>query len=61
MIRANSAIMKCKIPSFVSEFIYVDRWMADDGTIYSPENRDYGNSTRIRKLFMTHTAFVDYP
>ncbi|KAG5326420.1 DSCL protein, partial [Pseudoatta argentina] len=35
VIRANSAIMKCKIPSFVSEFVQVDQWMADDGTIYT--------------------------
>nr|XP_033326641.1 Down syndrome cell adhesion molecule-like protein Dscam2 isoform X10 [Megalopta genalis] len=34
VIRANSAIMKCKIPSFVSEFVQVDQWVADDGTIY---------------------------
>ncbi|XP_076297132.1 Down syndrome cell adhesion molecule 1 isoform X49 [Lasioglossum baleicum] len=35
VIRANSAIMKCKIPSFVSEFVQVDQWIADDGTIYT--------------------------
>ncbi|XP_076672524.1 Down syndrome cell adhesion molecule 1 isoform X28 [Andrena cerasifolii] len=35
VIRANSAIMKCKIPSFVSEFVQVDQWVADDGTIYT--------------------------
>lgn len=41
VIRANSAIMKCKIPSFVSEFIHVDQWVADDGTIYMP-GQEYG-------------------
>ncbi|XP_057326074.1 cell adhesion molecule Dscam2 isoform X15 [Microplitis mediator] len=41
VIRANSAIMKCKIPSFVSEFIYVDQWIADDGSIYRHEDNDY--------------------
>lgn len=41
VIRANSAIMKCKIPSFVSEFIQVDQWMADDGTVYMP-GQEYG-------------------
>nr|XP_034174433.1 Down syndrome cell adhesion molecule-like protein Dscam2 isoform X50 [Osmia lignaria] len=35
VIRANSAIMKCKIPSFVSEFVHVDQWVADDGTVYT--------------------------
>lgn len=41
VIRANSAIMKCKIPSFVSEFVQVDQWVADDGTIYTP-GQEYG-------------------
>ncbi|CAK9821217.1 Cell adhesion molecule Dscam2 [Anthophora plagiata] len=41
VIRANSAIMKCKIPSFVSEFVQVDQWVADDGTIYTTGEEDY--------------------
>ena len=41
VIRANSAIMKCKIPSFVSEFVQVDQWVADDGTIYTSD-LEYG-------------------
>lgn len=41
VIRANSAIMKCKIPSFVSEFVQVDQWVADDGTIYTA-GQEYG-------------------
>lgn len=41
VIRANSAIMKCKIPSFVSEFVQVDQWVADDGTVYTG-GEDYG-------------------
>jgi len=41
VIRANSAIMKCKIPSFVSEFVQVDQWVADDGTIYT-SGQEYG-------------------
>lgn len=44
VIRANSAIMKCKIPSFVSEFVYVDQWVADDGTIYRPGEQEYGTT-----------------
>lgn len=41
VIRANSAIMKCKIPSFVTEFIYVDQWVTSEGTIYTT-GREYG-------------------
>ena len=45
VIRANSAIMKCKIPSFVSEFVQVDQWVANDGTIYMVGD-DYGRRRR---------------
>jgi hypothetical protein len=47
VIRANSAIMKCKIPSFVSEFIYVDQWVASDGSIYTT-GREYGRRAIIQ-------------
>ena len=53
VIRANSAIMKCKIPSFVSEFVQVDQWVADDGTVYTG-GEDYGrlmDGVRIFLLF----------
>lgn len=45
VIRANSAIMKCKIPSFVSEFVQVDQWVANDGTVYTV-GEDYGRRCR---------------
>lgn len=54
VIRANSAIMKCKLPSFVSEFVYVDQWTTDDGTIYRPEDGDYG------KMIETLAMDVEY-
>lgn len=50
MIRANSAIMKCKIPSFVSEFIYVDQWVASDGSIYTPGRAEHGRRAFIVSL-----------
>lgn len=37
--------MKCKIPSFVSEFVQVDQWVANDGTIYTVGD-DYGRRRR---------------
>lgn len=51
MIRGNSAIMKCKMPSFVSEFIYVDQWVASDGSIYTA-GREYGMGLRRRRAYM---------
>uniref|UniRef100_A0A182WFX6 Ig-like domain-containing protein n=1 Tax=Anopheles minimus TaxID=112268 RepID=A0A182WFX6_9DIPT len=42
VIRGNSAIMKCEIPSFVSDFVAVDLWSDSDGNEYYPgESGDY--------------------
>lgn len=35
VIRGNTAIMKCKIPSFVADFVSVDAWLADNDTTYT--------------------------
>lgn len=42
VIRGNSAIMKCEIPSYVSDFIVVDMWTDSDGGSYYPNNDQYG-------------------
>lgn len=46
MIRGNSAVMKCKIPSFVADFVTIDAWVADSGEthMYSrgQSQTDYG-------------------
>lgn len=44
VIKGNSAIMKCKIPSFVADFVYVEAWVdAEDGTeITSNSSQSYG-------------------
>lgn len=36
VIRGNAAIMKCEVPSFVSDFVYVEMWMDSDGGTYYP-------------------------
>lgn len=38
VIRQNAAIMKCKIPSFTSDFVYVEAWISDDGTVLMAPN-----------------------
>lgn len=34
VIRGNSAIMKCEIPSFVSDFVVVENWQDSKGNTY---------------------------
>lgn len=43
VIRGNSAIMKCEVPSFVADFVVIEMWMDTDGNTYFP-NSDYGKS-----------------
>lgn len=46
VIRGNSAIMKCEVPSFVADFVSVEMWMDSDGNTFYP-NSDYGNSLSV--------------
>nr|CAH7736151.1 unnamed protein product [Callosobruchus chinensis] len=42
VIRGNSAVMKCKIPSFVADFVQVDSWIAEDGHVHKyHDNANY--------------------
>lgn len=40
VIRGNSAILKCSIPSFVSEFVQVVGWQDDQGNAFSPNEEN---------------------
>ncbi|XP_049290925.1 Down syndrome cell adhesion molecule-like protein Dscam2 isoform X31 [Anopheles funestus] len=35
IIRGNSAILKCKIPSFIGDFVSIDAWIDDSGEEYN--------------------------
>lgn len=38
VIKGNSAIMKCEIPSFVADFVGVDSWIDSNEQEYYREN-----------------------
>lgn len=40
VIRGNSAIMKCEVPSFVSDFVVVENWQDSNGRTYLPGAND---------------------
>lgn len=46
VIRGNTAILKCNIPSFVADFVFVDAWIRTDGLEYTATN-DFGICDRI--------------
>lgn len=41
VIRGNSVVMKCSIPSFVSDFVSVVSWEDEKGMIFASDS-DYG-------------------
>lgn len=34
--------MKCEIPSYVADFVYVDLWMDSEGQNYYPNSEEVG-------------------
>jgi len=49
VIRGNSAVMKCEIPSFVADFVSVTHWVDSLGKEYYPD-RDYGTQLYMHIL-----------
>jgi hypothetical protein len=45
VIRGNTALLKCSIPSFVADFVQVESWVDDEGKIYVA-SEDYGKLSR---------------
>lgn len=36
VIKGNTAVLKCNIPSFVADFVKVEAWAGSDGSEYLP-------------------------
>lgn len=43
VLRGNSVIMKCNLPSFVADFVYVEAWISTDD---SEVEEYYANNTK---------------
>lgn len=41
IIRGNAGILRCKIPSFMADFLEVVAWMDNDGNTYSAESKRF--------------------
>lgn len=50
VIRGNTAVLKCSIPSFVADFVYVAAWIDDSGTTLTA-------STNYGKLIVRTLSF----
>lgn len=43
VIKGNTAVLKCNIPSFVTDFVKVEAWVASDATEFLPTD-DFGKN-----------------
>lgn len=48
VIRGNAAIVRCKIPSFVSDFVQVEAWIIDEKHVLSANDTSNGDGKSIR-------------
>lgn len=39
VLRGNTAIIKCIVPSFVADFVHVMAWIVDNDTVVADENK----------------------
>lgn len=51
VIRGNAAIVRCKIPSFVSDFVHVESWIMDDGQILTLNNTNSIEGTLSKYIY----------
>ncbi|XP_076265885.1 Down syndrome cell adhesion molecule 1 isoform X18 [Rhynchophorus ferrugineus] len=43
VLKGNTGILKCVVPSFVTDFVHIEAWVADDGSgtyIYDPKEKN---------------------
>lgn len=58
VIRGNAAIMKCEVPSFVSDFVSVEMWTDSDGGTYYPGNNEGIQSELTYSFFLIILIFI---
>lgn len=53
VLRGNAAIIKCHIPSFVADYVFVSAWLEDENILIEPSNtgETYGTRDHILSLF----------
>lgn len=44
VIKGNTAVLKCNIPSFVADFVKVEAWVGSEGSVYLPADT-FGSGT----------------
>lgn len=45
VLRGNTAILKCIVPSFVADFVHVVGWIMDNETVLAEESPNYDSGS----------------
>lgn len=56
VIKGNTAVLKCNIPSFVADFVGVDAWIGSDGSEYVA-SQDFG-TTALQTNFYKYLVLI---
>lgn len=51
VIRGNTVVLKCSIPSFVADFVHVEAWIDEDGKLLNYSN-NFGNFYIFANFFL---------
>ena len=54
----NDAIFKCSIPSFVSDFVFVDTWVDSEANILGETSSKFGNDNDWIQSFSKLTKLL---
>lgn len=45
ILRGNTAVLKCIVPSFVADFVHVVAWTMDNETVSAEEHSNYNDGS----------------
>ena len=52
VIRGNSAVLKCSIPSFVADFVQIISWQDENGVLYGSIDQPQNMGTHTTDLML---------
>lgn len=58
VLRGNTAILKCHIPSFVADYVFVSGWISNDGDEYSINANQADGIDQNSLIILEYSKFV---
>ncbi len=57
VLRGNAGLLKCLVPSYVSDVVGIEAWLTNQGDTYETGRTDWGKKKFIRALFFVSFLF----